>query len=66
MEPVVFPEMDKSLEVIDKLLSMMDEDMDDMSVCIRGELIDEYLAAVGQAKELLYRIRDNLIMLQPL
>ncbi len=62
---MVFPEMDKSLEVIDRLLSMMDEDMDDMSMCIRGELIGEYLAAVDQAKQTLYRIRDNLIMLRP-
>lgn len=63
MEPIVFMELCNSLELCERLKSLFQEDLDEISRGITGEVHTAYAAAVQDAIEILDEVRKQITLL---
>lgn len=66
MDPAQNEEIYESLLKIERLQRMIQENKEDINLCLRSEMTDEYCIAMDYASELLQTMKIQLINIQSL
>ena len=54
----------ESMELIERLLTLLQQDQDDIRACLRGDVLTEYLKATNKAKDVIEDVKKQLSYLQ--
>lgn len=52
--------LQECIAIINRLLGLLDEDREDMSGCISGEILEEYLLGTADAREITVSLLESL------
>ncbi len=64
MELETIRRLDDCLILVDRLISELEQDNDEIQSCISGEILVQYIKGNELAMELLYSIRRQIVELQ--
>lgn len=64
MQPQLRDKLNESVRLAQSLLSLLEQDVDDMGLCVKGEILDEYRKAADMARDKVMSVKRRLIRLQ--
>lgn len=64
MEPQLQEKLNESVRLTQNLLSLLEQDVDNMGLCVKGEILDEYRKAADMARDKIMSVKRRLIRLQ--
>lgn len=64
MNPELLRELQESIDTVKRLSTMLQEDREDMSGCVNGEVLAAYLRAADAAEREIKTLRDQLVDLR--
>lgn len=64
MDPQLRDKLNESVWLAQSLLDLLEQDVDGMGLCVKGEILDEYRKAADMARDKAASVKRRLIRLQ--
>lgn len=64
LNPELLREVQESVDTVKRLSAMLQEDCEDMSGCVNGEILTAYLGAANAVEQEIKKLRNQLVDLQ--